>query len=232
MRVLGIETSSRRASVALTEGDQLVVRAETVGFGTHGEHTLPLVDRLVAEAGFAQSSIDRVAVGVGPGSFTGLRVGIALARGIALGLDIPVFGVRSLEAMAHAVPSDRPGVRCVLLDARRSEAFFAAYGPALVEVLSARTLPCSGAVAAVQALCPGPQVFVGEFSAALVGPDRVFRSPRSDLPDATDTALIAAARPLALSGATPLYVREADAVFPDLQRSRVVSPEPSPLGRH
>jgi tRNA threonylcarbamoyl adenosine modification protein YeaZ len=223
MRVLGIETSSRRGSVALVEGDQLVARGESVGSGTHGEHILPLIDRLVAEAGFAPSSIDRLAVGVGPGSFTGLRVGIAIAQGIAVGLDIPVFGVSSLEAMAHAAPARRPGLRCALLDARRSEVFFAAYDQALVEVLSARTLPYDGAVEAVERLCSGLKLFLGEQSAALVSPDRVFRSARSDLPDATDTALIGAARPLALAGATPLYVREADAMLPDLPRSPLAS---------
>jgi tRNA threonylcarbamoyladenosine biosynthesis protein TsaB len=223
MRVLGIETSSRRGSVALIEADQLVARAQSEGSGSHGEHILPLVDRLVAEAGFAPSSIDRLAVGVGPGSFTGLRVGIALAQGIALGLDIPVFGVSSLEAMAHAVPPERPGIRCALLDARRGEVFFAAYDEGLVQEVAARAIPHRGAIAAVEALCSAAKVFVGEVAAALAEPAQVFRSPRSDLPDATDTALIAAGRPLSVAGATPLYVREADAVLPDLPRSPLAS---------
>jgi tRNA threonylcarbamoyladenosine biosynthesis protein TsaB len=219
MRVLGIETSSHRGSVALIDGDQLVARAESEGSGTHGEHILPLVNRLMADAGFAPHSLDRIGVGVGPGSFTGLRVGVALAQGIALGLDIPVFGVSSLEAMAHAVPQNRPGIRCTLLDARRNEVFFAAYDERLAEVLTARALPWDKAVAWVETLCTAPKVFLGEPCAVLVDPERAFRSPRSDLPDATDTALIAAARPLCVAGATPLYVRDADAVLPSLPRS-------------
>lgn len=219
MRVLGIETSSRRGSVAIVENDRLIARSESEGSGTHGEHVLHLIDRITAEAGFAPSSIDRVAVGIGPGSFTGLRVGIALAQGIAIGLDIPVFGVGSLEAMVRSVPLSRPDIRCAVLDARRNEVFFAAYDQNLNELLAPQALPWDGAARSIEAMCPGAKVFVGEPSTVLFDQSWVFRSPRSDLPDATDTALIGATRPIGLPGATPLYVRDADAKLPNLPRS-------------
>ena len=86
-RVLGIETSSRRGTVALVEDGQVVASLGHDVPNGHAERMLGLVDQALAEAGWAKASLDRIAVGVGPGSFTGIRVGIALAQGLALGLD-------------------------------------------------------------------------------------------------------------------------------------------------
>jgi tRNA threonylcarbamoyladenosine biosynthesis protein TsaB len=72
----------------------------------HAERVLGLIEELLASAGWTRGSLDRVAVGVGPGSFTGLRVGIALAQGIALGLARPLIGVGSLRAMASGLPAE------------------------------------------------------------------------------------------------------------------------------
>ncbi|MEB2323652.1 MAG: tRNA (adenosine(37)-N6)-threonylcarbamoyltransferase complex dimerization subunit type 1 TsaB, partial [Sorangiineae bacterium] len=125
MRVLGIETSAAaRGTVALAEGGVRLAEASHEVRSAHAELMLPLIARLLAEAGWARGSLDRLAVGVGPGSFTGVRVGIALAQGIALGLGVPVVGVPSLAAMARAAPPHVSGLRVPLLDARRGEVFF------------------------------------------------------------------------------------------------------------
>ena len=92
MRVLAVETSSPRGSVALLEGGRLLAEKSHEQPNSHAEQILPLIRELLAEAGFAPSSLDRIGTGIGPGSFTGLRVGIALAVGIGLGLDRPVVG--------------------------------------------------------------------------------------------------------------------------------------------
>src|SRR5687768_454757 len=126
VRVLAIETSSPRGSVALLDDDRLVVELEHDQPNAHAERILPLVERALEAAGFDRTSLDRVAVGIGPGSFTGLRVGIALAEGLALGLDIPIIGVASLRAMAAAVPAAEARIRIPVLDARRDEVFVAA----------------------------------------------------------------------------------------------------------
>jgi tRNA threonylcarbamoyl adenosine modification protein YeaZ len=96
----------------------------------HAEALLPLIDRVMArvEGGFA--SLGRVAVTVGPGSFTGLRVGIADARAIGIACKIPVTGVSTLAALAAPlILEQKPGLVAAAIDARRGNVFFAAFGP-------------------------------------------------------------------------------------------------------
>src|SRR5688572_26659375 len=100
MRVLGIETSSTRGSLAVLEGTELrAVRVHEEPH-RHAELTLSLIGEVLAEAGIDKRELSRIAVGVGPGSFTGVRVALALGQGIAHGLGIPLVGVGSLAAMA------------------------------------------------------------------------------------------------------------------------------------
>jgi tRNA threonylcarbamoyladenosine biosynthesis protein TsaB len=100
MLVLGINTVSDVCEAALVRDGQLVAeRSETMAQG-HDARLAPLVDELMREAGLAFAQLDRIAVIVGPGSFTGVRVGVAFARGLALALDRPAVGVTSLEAIA------------------------------------------------------------------------------------------------------------------------------------
>jgi len=128
VRTLALETSTRRGSVALLEDGRLVTSLEHEQPNAHAELLLPLLERALAAAGWPRSSVDRLGVGVGPGSFTGLRVGIALAEGLSVGLDRPLIGVGSLMAMAVGGLSERPhGPCCALLDARREELFAAVY---------------------------------------------------------------------------------------------------------
>jgi tRNA threonylcarbamoyl adenosine modification protein YeaZ len=130
MRVLAIETSGSTASVALVLPNGRSVQRSTAEPQRHAERLLMLVEQCLAEASCSSAEIDRVAVGVGPGSFTGLRVGVALAQGIALGLGRPLIGVPSLLAMAHAGMSQAPGFNVVsVVDAHRGEVFAAAHAP-------------------------------------------------------------------------------------------------------
>jgi len=93
---------------------------------THSERLMPLVDTLLKESGTGREDLGGVAASAGPGSFTGLRIGVATARGLAQGLNIPAVPVCTLQAMAEAVPT--PGTLiCPLLDARRSQVYTALY---------------------------------------------------------------------------------------------------------
>jgi tRNA threonylcarbamoyladenosine biosynthesis protein TsaB len=218
VRVLGIETSTRRGSVALVEGEALVLAAEHAEPNAHAERLLPLIERLMADAGWPRGSLDRVAVGVGPGSFTGLRVGIALAQGIGLGLGIPVVGVGSLRSMAGAVPASERGVRYAMLDARRDEVFLAAYSPDGAELLDARAVARSELEASVARLAGSdPHVVLGEVCAEFSLPHRI-SSPHTDLPHAAWTARIGAELDPDASS-EPVYVRDAGAVRPELPPS-------------
>lgn len=223
MRVLGIETSAAaRGTVALAEGGVRLAEASHEVRSAHAELMLPLIARLLAEAGWARGSLDRLAVGVGPGSFTGVRVGIALAQGIALGLGVPVVGVPSLAAMARAAPPHVSGLRVPLLDARRGEVFAAAYDEHGVERLAARALPRATALAELDGLVGPARVLLGAVAVELAGPASSLRSPETDLPHAALTALLGGELEPGAHPPEPLYVRDAGATRPVLR--------PSPLG--
>jgi len=225
MRVLGIETSSRRGSVALWEDGRPVVSLAHEQPNAHAERLLPLVHSALAKAGWKRRSLDRVATGIGPGSFTGLRVGIALAQGIALGLERPLVGVPSLQSMARAVPAAVGGARCAIVDARRAEVFCAIYAPQGDELVSALALPRETALARIAELVSGGElVLVGE-AAAELGGRTLFRSVESDLPHARWTAEIGAEADPEGAAPSPLYVREPDAIRPNLPPSPLADPD-------
>ncbi len=224
MRVLGIETSSRRGSVALWEDGRPVASLTHEQAHAHAEHMLPLVNSVLAEAGWGRRSLDRVAAGIGPGSFTGLRVGLALAQGIALGLDRPLVGVPSLRTMARAVPATVRGARCAVVDARRAEVFCALYAPEGSELASAVAVPRDSALLRIAVLAAGAKVVLVGEAATELGGRPIFRSDESDLPHARWTAEIGAQVDVAGAPAAPLYVREPDAIQPDLPPSPLAAP--------
>lgn len=201
--------------MALVEADQVVSLRLHHELNRHGERMLPLVEELLAEAGWPLQSLDRIGVGVGPGSFTGLRIGVALAQGIALGLNCPVVGVSSLQAMAFAAPrSDLP--TAAVLDARRNEYFVALYSSAGDELVGPRTVSQVDAEQALAELAGGAWRVVGLPATAW---SNGFQSDLTDLPSATATARLAARLDPAQHPALPAYVRAADAVRPNLPPS-------------
>lgn len=209
--------------MALIEGSRCVAVLEHDAPHSHAEHLLPLVERALTTAAWDRTDIERIAVGVGPGSFTGLRVGIALAQGMALGLGAPLIGVGSLQAMAAGVPGTDPRCRCALLDARREEIFLAAYTAYGVERLAPSAVPRSQVEETIRSRL-GPETLVVGLVAAEVAPTFPhYRSAITDLPHAA--AFAAPALDIRWEPnleVTPIYVREADAVLPRLP--------PSPLG--
>jgi tRNA threonylcarbamoyladenosine biosynthesis protein TsaB len=136
--VLGFDTATSATAVALRLADGTTLRArDDPAPGERPGHTarlLPLADDLLARAGLDWSALQRIAVGVGPGTFTGLRVGVATARGLAQSLGVEVVGVGTLEVLARAAlraavgeGQQQPHVLAAI-DARRGEAFAAAWG--------------------------------------------------------------------------------------------------------
>lgn len=161
--VVGIETSGGTGSVALLRGTT-VLGEEALGEGTtHGVSLHPALDRLLRAAGAEADEAGLVAVGTGPGSFTGMRVGVSAARALAFAAGCPVIGVPSYDALAAAAPRAAPAVAAVR-DARRGEVYFALYGPAARDgrrpVLTPPCrLPAKEAAAALPAGC----LVLGEF---------------------------------------------------------------------
>ena len=125
MNLLAIETATESCSVALLCGERLVTRSE-IAPRRHAELLLPMCDEVLAEAGLDRRDLDAIAVGRGPGAFTGVRLAISAAQGIALALDIPVVPVSSLMALAAQAPDNGADVLAVI-DARMGEVYAAVY---------------------------------------------------------------------------------------------------------
>ena len=222
MRVLGIETSTSQTSVALVEQGKVVLSRAHTRPKQSAERLLPLIAELLSEAGWARTSLDRIGVSVGPGSFTGLRVGIACAQGLSLGLGVPLVGVGSLQAMARAVPESVPGLRCAVLDARRGEVFAAAYraGPRAAEALAPLALAAGTARASLAAQLVAPLVWLGS-GLGLLGETATFSGPGCDEPGAEAVGQLAEELDPAAHPALPVYIRDAGATLPDLAPAHV-----------
>jgi tRNA threonylcarbamoyladenosine biosynthesis protein TsaB len=220
VRILALDTSSDRGTVALVEDDRAVaVRAYEAKAG-HDARAMRLVDEVFAETGWEKGSLDRVAAGVGPGSFTGLRVGISIAQGIALALGKPAVGVGSLRAMCRGVPDSMPGLRCAFGDARRGDLFAAAYDESGQEAAGPMIVPRVELVEWIAAMKAQTRasavVLAGTVLSQFEGLDSVCRSEFTDLPHAVYAALVAARLDPTAAPAEPEYVREADAIRPNL----------------
>ena len=128
MLTLGIESSAKAASAALCrDGEMLGLSYLRCGL-THSQTLLPMVEGLLRGAGITLAEVDAVAVARGPGSFTGVRIGVATAKGLCWGADRPAIGVSTLEAMAYlALGAPEESVICTVMDARRAQVYGALF---------------------------------------------------------------------------------------------------------
>jgi tRNA threonylcarbamoyladenosine biosynthesis protein TsaB len=162
--ILGLDTATPATAVALRLADGTTLEAHDIpGTGErpgHATRLLPLADDLLAQAGIGWESLQRIAIGVGPGTFTGLRVGVATARGLAHSLALDLVGVSSLHALAHhALRERRPGSVLAAIDARRREIFAGGWS-SVAELFAPRAL----APEDIGSLLPndGPWLAVGD----------------------------------------------------------------------
>jgi tRNA threonylcarbamoyladenosine biosynthesis protein TsaB len=125
-RILAFDTSSARGSIALLEGGEVRAELRWHMIQPHSILLLSSIDILLGRLGWALSDLNLVAAGIGPGSFTGIRIGIATALGFAQSLSIPFAGVSGLDALAHQAASLNGRIG-VLLDAHRSQAYYAEF---------------------------------------------------------------------------------------------------------
>ena len=126
MRVLAVDTSTMAGGVALLDDERVVGESLLDVRTTHSERLMLAVERALGDAGWAADSLDGLAVAVGPGSFTGLRIGLAAVKGLALALGCPIAAVPTLDAMAAGLSwASRPV--CPVLVARKGEVFASLY---------------------------------------------------------------------------------------------------------
>ncbi|HTF99285.1 MAG TPA: tRNA (adenosine(37)-N6)-threonylcarbamoyltransferase complex dimerization subunit type 1 TsaB [Nitrospirota bacterium] len=126
MIILGIDTSTKTGSIAIVSGRGVMAQYTLNLEITHSERLMASVDRVLTDTGMSLSQMDAFAVSLGPGSFTGLRIGLATVKGLALASDKPVAGVPTLKALAWNLPHAAFPV-CTLLDARKNEVYAALY---------------------------------------------------------------------------------------------------------
>ena len=126
MRVLALDSSGIVASVAVVEDDTLVAEYTVNYKKTHSQTLLPMLDEIEKMTELDLDTIDAIAVAAGPGSFTGLRIGSATAKGLGLALDKPLVGIPTVEALAYNL-YDVNGLICPIMDARRKQVYTGIY---------------------------------------------------------------------------------------------------------
>ncbi|HEY2754009.1 tRNA (adenosine(37)-N6)-threonylcarbamoyltransferase complex dimerization subunit type 1 TsaB [Phenylobacterium sp.] len=206
--VLALDTCLSSCSVAVLDGERVLGHGREVMARGHQERLAPMAQEAMAQAGLAFVRLDRIAVTLGPGSFTGLRVGIAFAKGLALALDRPAVGIGTLEALAASAD----GLVFPAIDARRGQLYLQAFedGRALMAP-DAVTLEI--AAARVAELSQGrPFTLAGSGASLLADLAPAARVLAAEGADARQVARLAGGRepgPL-----KPLYLRAPDAKLP------------------
>ncbi len=225
--LLAIDTATDACSVAvLAEGAVAAHRSVLMARG-HAEALMPMVVETLAAAGLGFADLDAVGVTVGPGAFTGLRIGLSAARGIGLAAGIPALGATTLEVLAHGVPeAERAGASIVaVIESKRADLYVQAFGPDLAPLGEPASLMPDGLAVA---LPDGPLVLAGDGAAraadALMAgnrADRISLSASGPHPDARILATLVAARFEEigaglddLAAPEPLYLRPPDAKRP------------------
>jgi tRNA threonylcarbamoyladenosine biosynthesis protein TsaB len=216
--LLNIDTATGHASVCLSKGDVVLGMIESTEQKNHASFVQPAISELMAGAGYTLNALDGIAVTAGPGSYTGLRVGLASAKGICYALNKPLILINTLEVMAQAVVSretsiDPSTLICPLIDARRMEVFTALYDSSLHEIEPPHALVVDensfAAVLKVQSV-----VFSGSGHAKLqeiiVSPAAIFSAVQHHAGDLAVRALKAYQSKLFadLAYSEPLYVKE------------------------
>ncbi|REK89709.1 tRNA (adenosine(37)-N6)-threonylcarbamoyltransferase complex dimerization subunit type 1 TsaB [Streptomyces inhibens] len=219
MLLLALDTATPAVTVALHDGACVLAESRQVDARRHGELLLPAVDRVLAEAGLKLDAVSDIVVGVGPGPYTGLRVGLVTAATFGAVLDVPVHGLCSLDGLAYASGLTEPFV--VATDARRKEVYWARYADArtrLTEPSVDRPADIADQVAGVPAVGAGALLY-----------DTVFTGVRREAPEHQSAGALAAlaAEKLAageeLPAPRPLYLRRPDAQVP--ANYKVVTPK-------
>jgi len=216
MRVLAIDTAlAACAAAVLDTAHGGIIASESAAMGRgHAEALMPLIARVMEASDLDFADLDRIAVTTGPGSFTGLRVGIAAARGLALAGNVPVVGVSTLSAYAApylGIDDKTPVV--VAIDARHGQVYLQAFGPSGATLVVPRLAPLSEAVHAASAT---PVRIIGSAAQAVAdalsatGPAPVAIDARA-APDIGWVAQIGAVVPEATAPPKPQYLRAPDA---------------------
>ncbi len=210
MLILALDTATASCSAALVRDGAVLTRRHEPMVRGHQERLATMIDEMTREAGVAFTALDRIGVTVGPGSFTGLRVGLAFAKGLGVALNIPVAGIGTLEAIAASAEPTRLTV--AVIDARRDQIYAQAFR---------QGAPEAPAAIAVEDMARDLIELDAEGPALLIGPGAellrdAFPSARIDMRNGADPVALArlAVAQNPVCAPAPLYLRTADAKLP------------------
>jgi tRNA threonylcarbamoyladenosine biosynthesis protein TsaB len=219
MRLVALDTSTALGSVALFQDELLVAEESRRVSNAHGESLLPMVDAVFARVGWAPRDVARWAVGVGPGSFTGVRIGVATVKGIAIATGAELVAVTSLDAVAFGIDAPADVAVVSVIDAMKGELFIQVKrGGELV--IAAENVPVAAVAARLASVACAKMILVGEPGAAIDLASAPFAVERraeapNDLPRAASIGRIAFGRaPDDADTVEPFYVRAPDLVRP------------------
>ena len=183
MSILAVDTATNSCSVAVIDGQTLLAEAIVITGETHSKHLMNLIHQVLQISHVSLKDIDGFAVTRGPGSFTGLRIGISTVKGFAASSGKPMVGVSTLDALANQADVI-PCLICTVIDARREEVYFGQYrrvDGVLIKETEEQVLPIVNAIAGIRE----PSFFIGEGSLIykptileMLGEDRVVFAPR------------------------------------------------------
>ena len=156
MKILAIETSTYFGSVALSEDKEIIATYSLNIKSTHSERVMPLISQMLNDVQINISQIDTIVVSIGPGSFTGLRIGLATAKGIAYVNKIPIIPISTLKSLANNLAYPKYDI-CALIDAKRNDLYLGLFSPTLEEKYPA----CAISPEKVGNLLKQPVIFVG-----------------------------------------------------------------------
>lgn len=223
--VLALDTSVNGCSVAVLDGKSRAVHIRPMERG-HAEHLVPMIEEAMRERGLAYGDIDAVAVTVGPGAFTGIRIGLSTAQALGLSLSVPVFGLSTMQALALDY-ARQAGRDCVVaIDTRRGD-FYAGRFDAQGRAMGAAQAVTAEDVAALAAALPAGGVVIGDGVSFLSDPSLpVLRG--FELPDVSLIAEFAreenTRKAYFISSPAPIYLRDAD-VSQSSAKNRVLARE-------
>jgi tRNA threonylcarbamoyladenosine biosynthesis protein TsaB len=226
--LIAIETSTESCSAALLRDGALIERSELAP-RRHAELILPMIEALLDEAGVSRRQLDAIAVGRGPGAFTGVRLAISVAQGLALGLDIPVVPVSSLAALAQDAPAAAAQMILAAIDARMGEIYAGAFrrgANGLVELIGEESVGQAGdfILPQVHSIVGSGWDAYGTVLATRLPAAPLFadgaRYPQAHAIAQLAAPQLAAGRGLAPELALPVYLRDKVALTLQEQRAR------------
>ncbi|HEY8454322.1 MAG TPA: tRNA (adenosine(37)-N6)-threonylcarbamoyltransferase complex dimerization subunit type 1 TsaB [Actinopolymorphaceae bacterium] len=211
MLLLAFDTATSAVTVALSDGRTVLADSTTVDGQRHAELLAPAIRKVLKEAGVDRRELTEIAVGVGPGPFTGLRVGLATARTLGHALHIPVHGVCTLDVLACA--ADEPALAessfLVATDARRKEVYWARYTDRYTRVDGPHVDRPDTIATDAPVVGRGARLYPSAFP----------RAVDPEYPSAADLAFLVAGRRVPLLPPLPLYLRRPDVAPPSPRKS-------------